>query len=227
MKTKEKEKYIPALSFDFLTPFYDTAVKWTTRETVFKEKLVGQIEIVPNGRLLDLACGTATLTISLKGKFPQAEIYGLDGDAKILGIARRKAAASGAEINFTEAFSTALPYPDEHFDAIVSSLFFHHLTPENKLKTLAEIRRVLKSSGTLHVADWGRPANLLMRFASTPVQWLDGATTKDSYQGKLPELMAEAEFADIIETADYSTVFGTLRLHRASKKRGEYGKDDV
>ncbi len=166
MKTKEKDKYVPALSFNFLTPFYDTAVKWTTRETIFKEKLVGQIEIIPNGRLLDLACGTATLTIALKRKFPQAEINGLDGDSNILRIARRKAQAIGAEINFTEAFATALPYPDEYFDAIVSSLFFHHLTPENKLKTLVEIRRVLKKCGTLHVADWGKPANLLMKFAS-------------------------------------------------------------
>lgn len=217
MKTKEKEKYVPALSFDFLTPFYEVAVKWTTRETVFKEKLVGQIEIIPNGRLLDLACGTATLTIALKEKFPQAEIHGLDGDAKILGIARRKASENGAEINFTEAFSTALPYPNEYFDAIISSLFFHHLTPENKLKTLVEIRRVLKSSGTLHVVDWGKPANPLMKLASLPVQWFDGATTTDSYQGNLPELMAETGFADIIETGDFGTVFGTLRLHRAVK----------
>lgn len=217
IKTEEKDKYIPALGFDFLTPYYDTAVKWTTRETVFKEKLVGQVEIPADGRLLDLACGTATLTIALKKKFPEAKIYGLDGDAKILNIARRKAAASGAEINFTESYSTALPYPDEHFDAIVSSLFFHHLTPENKRKTLLEVRRVLKMGGTLHIADWGKPSNLLMKLASMPVQWLDGATTRDSYAGKLPEIMAEAGFSSIIETADFGTVFGTLRLHRAEK----------
>jgi len=218
MKTQTKEKYIPALSFNFLTPFYDSAVKLTTREKLFKGKLAEQIEIIPNGRLLDLACGTATLTIALKQKFPQAEIHGLDGDAKILRIARDKASNNKAEIIFTEAFSTELPYPDDYFDAIVSSLFFHHLTPENKLKTLKEIRRVLKPDGTLHIADWGKSANLLMKIASLPVQWFDGATTKDSYQGKLPELMAEAGFSNIIETADYNTVFGTLRLQRAEKR---------
>lgn len=217
MKSKEKDNYVPALSFDFLTPFYDTVVKWTTRETVFKEKLANQIEIPAGGRLLDLACGTATLTMTLKHKFPEAEIHGLDGDAKILNIARRKASENGTEINFTESYSIALPYPDEHFDAIVSSLFFHHLTPENKRKTLIEARRVLKTGGTLHIADWGRPANFLMKIASTPVQWLDGATTKDSYTGKLPQLMADAGFADVVETAEFSTVFGTLRLHRAEK----------
>lgn len=218
MKTQTKEKYIPALSFDFLTPFYDTAVKLTTRESLFKGKLAEQIEINPNGRLLDLACGTATLTIALKQKFPQAEIHGLDGDPKILRLARNKTSNNKAEIIFTEAFSTELPYPDDYFDAIVSSLFFHHLTPENKLKTLKEIQRVLKSDGTLHIADWGKSANLLMKIASLPIQWFDGATTKDSYQGKLPELMAEAGFSNIIETADYKTVFGTLRLHRAEKR---------
>ena len=219
MKTKEKDKYVPALSFDFLTPFYDTAIKWTTRETVFKENLADQIEIpADGGRLLDLACGTATLTIMLKRKFPRADVYGLDGDPNILRIARRKAEASGAEINFAEAFSTALPYPDNYFETVVSSLFFHHLTPENKRKTLREIRRVLKIGGALHVADWGRPANFLMKLASTPVQWLDGATTKDSYAGKLPELMAETGLTSVVETAEFSTVFGTLRLHRAEKR---------
>lgn len=218
MKTQTKEKYIPALSFNFLTPFYDSAVKLTTREKLFKGKLAEQIEIIPNGRLLDLACGTATLTIALKQKFPQAEIHGLDGDAKILRIARDKASNNKAEIIFTEAFSTELPYPDNYFDAVVSSLFFHHLTPENKLKTLKETQRVLKPDGNLYIADWGKSANLLMKIASLPIQWLNGATTKDSYQGKLPELMTEAGFSNIIETADYNTVLGTLRLHRAEKR---------
>lgn len=190
----------------------------TTREKLFKGKLAEQIEIIPNGRLLDLACGTATLTIALKQKFPQAEIHGLDGDAKILRIARDKASNNKAEIIFTEAFSTELPYPDNYFDAVVSSLFFHHLTPENKLKTLKETQRVLKPDGNLYIADWGKSANLLMKIASLPIQWLDGATTKDSYQGKLPELMTEAGFSNIIETADYNTVLGTLRLHRAEKR---------
>lgn len=217
MKTESKENYIPALGLDFLTPCYDTVVKWTTREKVFKRKLVEQIEIPLSGRMLDLACGTATLTVALKRRFPKAETHGLDGDAKILRIARRKAAAGGVEIIFNEAFVTALPYPDEHFDAIVTSLFFHHLTPANKRKTLGEVFRVLKAGGTLHVADWGKAANTLMKVASQPIIWLDGATTEDSLQGKLPELVAEAGLTEIDETASFGTFFGTIRIHKARK----------
>lgn len=56
-----------------------------------------------------------------------------------------------------------------------------------------------------------------MRLASLPIRWLDGATTRDSYAGKLPELMAETGFASIEETDQLSTAFGTLRLHRSVK----------
>jgi ubiquinone/menaquinone biosynthesis C-methylase UbiE len=214
----KNQNYIPALGFDFLTPFYDSVVKWTTREAVFKQRLVEKVEIPPDGRLLDVGCGTATLTIALKKKFPHAEVYGLDGDARILRLARRKAKDFGAEVNFTESFSTAMPYSGEYFDAAATSLFFHHLTPENKRKTLLEIRRVLKTGGALHVADWGKPANALMALASLPVKWLDGTAAADSYAGKLPEMMTEAGFAGIRETARFETVFGTLRLHRADKR---------
>ena len=214
----KNDRYIPALGYDALTPYYDKVVGWTTREKIFKNALVEQAQVGMNQRVLDLACGTGTLTILLKKAAPAAEIWGVDGDPKILKLAREKARLGDFEIRFDEGMSFDLPYADASFDRVVSSLFFHHLTPESKRKTLLEVRRILKTGGTLHVADWGKPANLLMKFASTPVQWLDGATTKDSYAGRLPELMAEAGFADIIETADYSTVFGTLRLDRAVKK---------
>ncbi len=153
MNTK-KEKYIPALSYDWLTPFYDTAVRLTTREKVFKKALVEQAKIKANHRVLDLACGTGTLTILIKNTQPQAAVVGIDGDAKILEIAKTKAKESGVEIQFDKGMSFDLPYEDESFDRVVSSLFFHHLTRENKLKTLREVKRVLKSNGEFHIADW-------------------------------------------------------------------------
>jgi ubiquinone/menaquinone biosynthesis C-methylase UbiE len=161
LKNSAKDKYIPALSFDFLTPLYDPVVALTSREKSFKPELVRQTALQPGGRALDLGCGTATLTIALKKSCPQAVVFGLDGDAKILEIARRKAEKANAEIKLDEGFSFELPYPDGYFDSVVSSLFFHHLTPENKQKTLAEVFRVLKPEGILNIADWGRPANFL------------------------------------------------------------------
>lgn len=212
------ENYIPALSYDWLTPFYDPVVRLTTRENAFKKALIKQSRVEDAVRVLDLACGTGTLTVWIKNAAPQAEVVGIDGDPKILKIAREKARAGNFEVRFDEGMSFDLPYADETFDRVVSSLFFHHLTRENKLKTLIEVKRVLKPKGEFYVADWGLPANLLMKFSSRLIGLLDGLdTTADNFKGLLPALMREAGFKQIEETNRYNTFFGTIRLHKAHK----------
>lgn len=213
----KNERYIPALGYDVLTPFYDTVVGLTTREKIFKEALVEQTNIKANHRVLDLACGSGTLTILLKNHSPQAEIIGVDG-VNILKSAREKARKGNFEIRFDEGMSYDLPYRDASFDRVVSSLFFHHLTRENKQKTFFEINRILKKGGELHIADWGLPANLLMKCASRFIQLLDGfETTADDFKGHLPIFIKEAGFESIEETSLFNTAFGTIRLLRSRK----------
>ena len=214
--------YIPALSYDWLTPFYDPVVRLTTRDNVFKKALVEQSRTDANHHVLDLGCGTATLTLLLKQKQPRAQVVGIDGDAKILEIAKTKARKAGLEIQFDEGMSFDLPYSDDSFDRVTASLFFHHLTREDKMKTIGEVARVLKPNGEFHVADWGLPANWLMKLSSRFIQLLDGfETTADSFAGKLPVLLAEAGFENVEETRSFNTLFGTIRLHRSSKIQQE------
>ncbi|MFN7948726.1 MAG: class I SAM-dependent methyltransferase [Blastocatellales bacterium] len=215
---KEKNaRYIPALRYDWLTAIYDPVVRLTTREAAFKTALLSQAQIQPGQRVLDLACGTATLTIAIKQAHPQAAVIGFDGDPAILRQARAKAERSGADIAFDEGLSYELPYADDSFDHVLSSLFFHHLTRENKLRTLAEVRRVLKPGGEFHAADWGAPQNVLMKLASQGIVLLDGATTKDNFAGKLPEFIGQSGFEDVEEVRHFNSLFGTIRLHKAYK----------
>jgi SAM-dependent methyltransferase len=202
------EQYIPALSYDWLTFLYDPVVRLTTREATFKAALLAQAQIQPGQRVLDLACGTATLTIAIKQAHPQATVIGIDGDPAILRQARAKAERNRAEIQFDEGMS---------YDHVLSSLFFHHLTRENKLRTLAEVRRVLKLGGGFHVADWGLPNNAPMKLASKGVTLLDGEVAKDSFAGKLPEFIRQAGFEGIEEAQHFNSLFGTIRLHKAYK----------
>lgn len=215
-----RNKYIPALKYDWLTPVYDPLLKWTMGEFAFKRQLVRQAGIEKGNRVLDLGCGTATLTLLLKKTHPEAEVVGLDSDPKVLEIAKTKAVKTGLKIALDRGMAFELPYPDRSFDRVLSSLVFHHLTRDNKVRTLKEVFRVLKPGGELHVADWGKPQNTLMRVAFLLVQMLDGFnTTADSVNGLLPELFSQAGFEDIQQTDRHMTLFGTLALYRARKTK--------
>ena len=211
-------KYIPALGYDALTPLYDAVVRFTVRERKFKSALIEQAKFAGGQRVLDLACGTGTLAVLIKKAYPKIEVTGIDGDSKILAIAERKASRKGVDIQFDEGLSFALPYADESFERVVSSLFFHHLTRDDKLKTLREVLRVLKPDGELHIADWGVPSNFLMKIASRGVERLDGAeTTSDNFRGFLPALVSEAGFRKTEEILFFNSLFGTIWLLKAKK----------
>jgi ubiquinone/menaquinone biosynthesis C-methylase UbiE len=213
-----RDAYIPPLRFHFLTRFYDALVRWTTREAAFKEALLAQLGQTPGERLLDVGSGTATLSVALAQRFPEARVVGLDADGTALGIARAKAAGARVRLELEQAFADRMPFPSGSFDAAVSSLFFHHLTRDAKAAALAEIYRVLKPGGSLHVADWGRPANLALRAGFLLVQALDGReTTRDSVMGVLPEMMSRAGFLDVRHTRDFATALGTMALYSAAK----------
>lgn len=210
--------YIPALKYDWLTSLYDPLLRWTLRESMFKGRLLEQARIDRGHRVLDLGCGTGTLTLLIKSHHPKAQVIGLDADPKVLEIARAKAARAGLDITLDHGMAFELRYPDNFLDRVVSSLLFHHLTRENKVRALSEVFRVLRPTGELHVADWGKAQNGLMRMAFLLVQMLDGfKTTADNVSGLLPELFRAAGFEEVQETARYMTIVGTLSLYRARK----------
>lgn len=214
----DANEYVPALRFRWLTPYYDNIVRLTTREATFKRALIRQARIEAGHRVLDLACGTGTLTIWIKQCEPLAEVIGVDGDPSILSLASRKGHEAGVSLRFDHAMSHDLPYPPGHFDRAVSSLFFHHLSRAAKERTALELFRVLKPGAELHVADWGRSSSVVMRFLFLSIQLLDGfANTQDNVEGRLVDLMRAAGFCEVSQRRTFSTVFGTLALYRALK----------
>lgn len=150
MSGQRTERYVPALGYGRLTSLYDSVLRWTMREATFKRHLVDQAGIRPGQRVLDLGCGTATLTILLKQVHPQAEVHGLDADPRALEIAKRKAVGTGVRLSLDRGMSSALPYAEHSFDGVVSSLFFHHLTRGEKRGDAAR--------GAAGAAAWWRAA---------------------------------------------------------------------
>ncbi|MGH7818525.1 MAG: class I SAM-dependent methyltransferase [Candidatus Binatia bacterium] len=206
--------YVKAMQFDWLTPAYDFVVRWTIPEEAFRRELIDQARIASGQRALDLGCGTGTLCVEIKRRHPDAEVSGIDGDPRILELARDKARAAGTAVTFAEGMSYRLPYPDGGFDRVFSTLMLHHLTPENRLRTAEEAFRVLRPGGSFHVADFGRPHNLAMRAASLTIRVLGGhGHLEDNLAGRLPAIFTESGFERVRETERFSTFFGTLALY--------------
>jgi len=216
--TQLPDDYIPALGFSWLTSVYDPVVQLTTRDTFMKACLIEQSDFDDGMQVLDLASGTGTLSIMMKQHIPSVDVIGVDGDPRIIEIAEDKARKANVRLAFDNALATSLPYPDDRFDRVVSTLFFHHLSVDAKSEALKEVCRVLKPGGQLHIADWGKPTGIGMRLLFYPIQWLDGfATTRDNVEGRLPELMGSAGFSEVRTRKDINTVFGTLALYSASR----------
>jgi ubiquinone/menaquinone biosynthesis C-methylase UbiE len=215
---RSEERFLPALRFRALTGLFDQVVR-LMREKEFKQRLIDQADPRSGQKVLDVGCGTGTLALALKERAPGAEVIGLDADEEILERARAKAGDRGLEVRFDRALSTSLPYDDSSLDIVLSTLFFHHLTGADKRRTAAEIARVLKPGGELHVADMGRPADPLMRivFFST-VRLFDGLEkTRDNAAGALPQIFENGGMGQATETDRLRTVFGTVALYRAVK----------
>ena len=218
MQQPSESKYVPALGYHWLTPYYDAVVGTTTRERRFKQALIEQARFEPGHQVLDLASGTGTLAIWIKQHEPQANVIGVDGDPSVLSLASRKAKKANVLVQFDHAPSFSLPYPAATFDRVVSSLFFHHLSWENKERTAQELFRVLKPGAELHVADWGRATNVMMRGLFLFVQLLDGfKNTQDNVSGKLITLFEQAGFVEVKQRQTFGTVYGTMALYSAIK----------
>jgi ubiquinone/menaquinone biosynthesis C-methylase UbiE len=215
--TNSKSRYIPALSFRGLTPLYDPLLRWGMREQAFKRRIVEQANIQPEQEVLDLGCGTGTLTLMLKRSAPAASITGLDGDKEVLARARSKAKEAGIDIRWDEGMAYELPYPERSFDIVVSSLVIHHLIHADKLRAFREAGRVLRPGGKLWIMDFGPPYNLLTRAQVTIMKDLEEAA--DNFQGRILPMLREAGFPEAREVEHMNTIFGPIWLYEAPQTK--------
>jgi len=207
--------YIPALGLRALTPLYDPLLRRVMREERFKLRLIQRADVRPDMRVLDLGCGTGTLTVMIKQQQPGAEIVGIDPDPEMLDRARSKAGRAGVEIAFDQGFASDLPYLDGRFDRVLASMMTHHLAPNAKRQAFAEVLRVLRPGGQFHIVDFGPPRSAAMRLMTSIMSRLE--ETEDNFAGRIPGMLAEAGFQRVRETESIATLLGPLSFLRAER----------
>jgi ubiquinone/menaquinone biosynthesis C-methylase UbiE len=209
-------RYVPAAGRAVFTRAYDTVLASTMRERQWRLALTRAVlHDVPTGAtVVDVGAGTGTLAIALAAERPDIHVVAVDGDQKVLTLARRKVAAN--LVQWRPGLADELPLAGASADRVVMSLLLHHLGPDAKRAALSEARRVLRPGGRLHIADWGRPADRLMRAAFFALQLIDGfAGTRDHAAGRLPRVVVEAGFSDVQRHRRLRTTWGSLELLRA------------
>jgi cyclopropane fatty-acyl-phospholipid synthase-like methyltransferase len=162
-------------------------------------------------RILHLGCGRGWLTRTFARRFPDCDMIGVDADADILA----GAVDGSRDMRITYLLGRAEAPPVEgHFDAIVSSLLFHHLDRAAKRQAFARAAELLAPGGRLLIADFGRPHDRVMRGAFLPVQIAHGFDdTRDNLDGRYVELLGEAGLASARELGRWRTVLGTVALY--------------
>ena len=100
-------------------------------------------------QVLDVGCGTGSLTFALAARAKIKSICGLDFSPEYINYASRR--NSDPRIEF-KADACALPFPDRSFDRVLSLLMLHFVPQTDR--AVAEIRRVARPRSTVAAAVW-------------------------------------------------------------------------
>lgn len=111
----------------------------------------------PVGLILDAGTGTARIPILMCQRRPQWQVIGIDLAQSMLDVGRKNVEDSGLQqqIKLELVDAKQMPYPDAHFDMVVSNSIIHHLP--NPLPFLQELKRVLKPNAAILLRDLIRP----------------------------------------------------------------------
>jgi ubiquinone/menaquinone biosynthesis C-methylase UbiE len=137
---------------------YDRGIQAAFRDLL--PTLVGDLltDIAGARRVLDAGCGPGQFTIMIAERLPEAEVHGIDLAPAMIELARAHARESTAasRLTFQIADVARLPYPDGHFDVVLSSGSMKHWP--DAVAGLRELHRVLRPGGRAYVAEMNRTA---------------------------------------------------------------------
>lgn len=212
-------KFTPALGYATLTPAYDLAIRLLTREGQWREKLVDQISPRDGETILDVGCGTGTFAILIKQRARGARVVGLDPDLGVLARAARKAQAVGVEIQWRRGFAHDATTFAGEFDKAVSTLVFHQVPLEEKSAGLEAMLKAVRGGGEIHIADYCRQQDWLMRQLFRIVQALDGKTnTQANVEGAVERILSLLSGSPSVPEEVVRTPTGAISLFRLRKE---------
>ncbi len=136
--------------------YYDLVMLLLTqgREKKLRQTTLALAQINPGDKVLEIGCGTGTLTIAAKlWVGTDGAATGIDIAPEMISAAVRKATRKGVEVFFQVGSIANIPFPENRFDKVICSFMIFHMPEDIRRKGLAEIHRVLKPGGRLFIID--------------------------------------------------------------------------
>ena len=203
-----------AFVYDFFEP-----VLLLGKQAEYDRHILSLLNLNGPDSVLDLGCGTGVLTRMISDQLNDGAggvSVGIDAAAKMIQVARKKRGRPACRFEVMAAED--LSFEDESFDAVVSSLFFHHVPYDLKEKALSEAFRVLRPNGRLIIADMHVPTTVMGALVSHISRWFFvQPQISENIKGVLPTLIEKTGFASPkIEVTyfGYIAIFSTLKPKR-------------
>jgi len=100
-------------------------------------------------RILDLGCSAGAATAAYAATFPEAEVHAVDIGAGMLRYAHARAESLGVAVHFHQMDASALSFPDDSFDLVVSHNLMHEIGAEKRRAMIRESARVVRPGGVV------------------------------------------------------------------------------
>jgi ubiquinone/menaquinone biosynthesis C-methylase UbiE len=202
--------YIPAAGRDAFLPGYDPLTRVLGMHKGY-DQLVAQAELTGGLRVLEIGCGTGNVTLRAKRAAPGIEVIATDPDPLALARAQRKLSGQTG-VRFERAYAQELPFADNEFDRVLSSMMLHHLDDDVKAAAAAEMYRVLRPGGIVHIVDIGGPMTASDGFMAR--RMLRNPHVVGSLGDAIPRLLRSVGFEANVVASRPQRFIGRLTFYR-------------
>ena len=152
---EEKGKKVNAV-FDSVANNYDLMNNLMSLglHHVWKKILIETTTLKPKSKILDIAAGTADISIEFLKKNKDFEVFHTDINLSMLKEGKKKIINQGRITPSILCDAEALPFPNNYFDCVTIGFGLRNMT--NKERALREIYRVLSPGGKIVILEFSK-----------------------------------------------------------------------